>query len=184
LIRSYFKNIGSYGSSSLFYSNCLDFKLGEIPEIRIASNHSTFNVTNFAHFENLLFTGVDMLAVDQSETPGCVYSYIPAKKCEFTTEPNSVVADLDLNVASNSMSCSYTCQVDGHLSTYDQYNPSNLLNFKMQNSNCSANTTGMRGVSKCSGSPYHEDYFKTNNQYYFKRHAVLFNLYAFDGINS
>lgn len=90
-------------------------KRGEIPEIRVSSNYSNFNVTNFAHFENLLFTGVDMLAVDESGTPGCEYSYIPAKKCEFTTEPNSVVATLDLNVASNNMSCSYSCQVDGYL---------------------------------------------------------------------
>ena len=37
---------------------------------------------------------------------------------------------------------------------------------------------------KCSGEPYHEDFFSYNefNKYNTKRHKVLFNLYAMDDI--
>jgi hypothetical protein len=42
----------------------------------------------------------------------------------------------------------------------------------------------MGGTAACQGSPYSSDFFALPGNYFEKRHRVLFNLYAFDGLNS
>jgi hypothetical protein len=44
---------------------CVDVEAGEKAQIRLASPHTYFNVTNFAHFENIEFTGEDLFAVSK-----------------------------------------------------------------------------------------------------------------------
>jgi len=80
--NSYFRSFSKYGSSGLFDSNCVNVRSGEKPEIRVHSSYSYFNVTNSATFQNLHFTGIDMLA-----TSTCDLSYLPVRFCTFTEEP-------------------------------------------------------------------------------------------------
>ena len=50
-----------FGSEEAFYSNCVDFEAGDSkPQIRV-HGRSAFNITNFAQFENIDFTGEDNL---------------------------------------------------------------------------------------------------------------------------
>jgi hypothetical protein len=58
----YFRDFQPYGSASLFYENCVEVRKGKRPEIRLHSNGTFFNITNNATFENIEFTGIDMLA--------------------------------------------------------------------------------------------------------------------------
>lgn len=85
----YFTNLGKFGSTNAFYSECSNLGYGDVkPSVYVQSPHAFLNVTNFAQFENLHFTGVDQLAV-QEDT--CFPSLYPSAKCEFATEPTGIV---------------------------------------------------------------------------------------------
>ena len=58
-----FKKIEDYGSEEAFWENCVDLERDAKPLIRLHRKASYFNITNFAHFENIRFTAVDSLAV-------------------------------------------------------------------------------------------------------------------------
>ncbi len=62
LRKSYFRKLEDWGGTDAeFYENCIDFSAGDSkPELRIHGN-STFNITNFAQFENTIFTAEDKL---------------------------------------------------------------------------------------------------------------------------
>jgi len=145
--NSYFRSFSKYGSSGLFEANCVDVRGGEKPEIRLHSSYSYFNVTNAATFENLHFTGVDMLA-----TSTCDLSYVPVRLCTFTEEQSPVIEPLQLGSVSSVPTCNYNCQVAG-------YDTEALLNFTRSHDQCRANTTRMAGTPMCPGVPYHSDYF-------------------------
>jgi hypothetical protein len=74
--------------------------------------------------------------------------------------------------------CEYVCGVSG-------YNTSEILNFTTSNKECYSSDEGLAGTTQCSGVPYRDDYLQPDtNGIHTKRHTVLFNLYAFDGLNS
>ena len=58
-----FKKIEDFGSEEAFWENCVDLERDAKPLIRLHRKASYFNITNFAHFENIRFTAVDSLAV-------------------------------------------------------------------------------------------------------------------------
>ena len=50
-----------FGPEKIFEQNCVDFERGDAkPQIRVRGR-SMFNITNFAQFENIEFTGEDNL---------------------------------------------------------------------------------------------------------------------------
>ena len=56
-----FKDMPKLGGDKLFYDLCVDFEAGDSkPQIRV-HGRSAFNITNFAQFENIEFTGEDNL---------------------------------------------------------------------------------------------------------------------------
>ena len=57
-----FKSMNLYGTDGLFWDNCVDLEIHEKPQIRLHGAVSYFNITNFAQFENIRFTGEDALA--------------------------------------------------------------------------------------------------------------------------
>ena len=62
LKTTYFLNIGDWGPEDVFDEVCIDFEAGDSkPEIRV-HGRAMFNITNFAHFENVTFSGIDAMA--------------------------------------------------------------------------------------------------------------------------
>ena len=61
LSDDYFRDLEKFGSEDLLWENCVDFDAGDAkPQIRV-HGRSSFNITNFAQFENVEFTGEDTL---------------------------------------------------------------------------------------------------------------------------
>ena len=59
LAKTYFLEMERFGSEEAFYENCVDLEAGDPkPQIRIHGS-TAFNITNFAQFENIEFTGED-----------------------------------------------------------------------------------------------------------------------------
>ena len=60
---SFFNPIQKYGDEDIFNQMCVNFTAGDSkPEIRVANTYTYFNITNFAQFENITFTGEDLFA--------------------------------------------------------------------------------------------------------------------------
>lgn len=57
----YFTQISKFGDEETFNKNCVDLTTDEKPQIRVTSSFVKFNITNSMSFENIEFTGVDML---------------------------------------------------------------------------------------------------------------------------
>lgn len=55
-------NNESDDTKEIMREKCLDVDKGEKSQIRISSPHTYFNITNFARFENIEFTGEDLFA--------------------------------------------------------------------------------------------------------------------------
>ena len=103
-----------YGDAAAFDEMCVDFKAGDAkPEIRVANTYTYFNITNYAYFENIAFTGEDLLATVVLEghatlqapyTRGYallkqgVLSFYPKTKCKVREEPSSFFKKLDIHV--------------------------------------------------------------------------------------
>ena len=71
LAQDYFRDLQYFGSEETFYENCVDFEAGDAkPQIRV-HGRAAFNITNFAQFENVEFTGednlVDFVSVDADD---------------------------------------------------------------------------------------------------------------------
>jgi hypothetical protein len=61
---SFFINKERFGDPLLFDELCVDFENGDSkPEIRVANTYTYFNITNYAYFENITFTGEDLFAL-------------------------------------------------------------------------------------------------------------------------
>ena len=110
-----------WGTQNGFAANCVNVKNGERPQIRVASNQAIFNITNYASFTDLEFTGEDQLVIDESND-GCDYGAYPVQKCSFSSAPTSIVEALKLETLTNINGCTYSCGVDG-------YDPVGLLNY-------------------------------------------------------
>ena len=52
-----------WGPADIFYENCVDFEKGDAKPLIRVHGAAAFNITNFAEFENVQFTGEDNLAV-------------------------------------------------------------------------------------------------------------------------
>ena len=46
----------------MILEECIDVSGGDRAKIRLANPHTYFNITNYARFENIEFTGEDMFA--------------------------------------------------------------------------------------------------------------------------
>ena len=80
-----------------------------------------FNITNYASFTNLEFTGEDQLVIDESNDE-CDYGAYPVQKCKFNNQPTSIVEILRTESLTNINGCTYGCGVNG-------YDPVGLLNL-------------------------------------------------------
>lgn len=81
-----------------FADICVDIKNGERPQIRVASNQAMFNITNYASFTSIEFTGEDQLVVDEAVSGNsyCDYGAYPIQKCKFAKKPTSVVEKINM----------------------------------------------------------------------------------------
>ena len=63
-VNSFFTPLKKYAENeTLFYENCVNFTAGDPkPQIRVANTFTYFNISNYAQFENISFTGEDLLA--------------------------------------------------------------------------------------------------------------------------
>ena len=60
---SFFISKERYGDPLLFDELCVNFTKGDPkPEIRVANTYTYFNISNYAYFENITFTGEDLFA--------------------------------------------------------------------------------------------------------------------------
>ena len=86
-LLSRFSDLSYYGSKSQFLQNCVNLKTDPKPQIRVPTENSFFNVTNFMRFENIAFTGEDLLMARNN-----LYNYhnIPVVKCSVDIEPSGV----------------------------------------------------------------------------------------------
>ena len=92
-----------YGPAAVFDDMCVNFTAGDAkPEIRVANTYTYFNITNYAYFENIAFTGEDLFA--SLDTPGPWFyadgwaryrwgplTYYPKTKCKVREEPRDIL---------------------------------------------------------------------------------------------
>ena len=106
LDQTIFKDRKEIGSDDLFYENCVDFERGDAkPKIRV-HGQALFNITNFAQFENIEFTGEDNLVTFDAYANSTasldkiqeLLDVTPAKMCEFYTEPTGYLESGIANV--------------------------------------------------------------------------------------
>ena len=90
-----------FGSEEAFYANCIDLEAGESkPQIRVHGN-SAFNITNFAQFENIEFTGEDshvqFVNVADEALMRDIVDATPFKFCKHASEPTSYLEDVTMD---------------------------------------------------------------------------------------
>ena len=91
LAQDYFRELQYFGSEESFYENCVDLEAGDAkPQIRV-HGRAAFNITNFAQFENIEFTGednlVDFVSIDADEDMmKDIIEAAPFKFCEYQEE--------------------------------------------------------------------------------------------------
>ena len=92
LAKDYFLDMSRFNSPlDAFYENCIDLEAGDAkPQIRV-HGRAAFNITNFAQFENIEFTGEDNLIqlLDEHDT-GLMQDIVdstPFRFCEYADEP-------------------------------------------------------------------------------------------------
>ena len=97
LKETYFKKLESFGSEEIFWENCVDLDVDSKPQIRV-HGRSAFNITNFAQFENIEFTGEDnFLKIDEDEEYlQDVIDAAPFKFCEYQTEATGYLEEADI----------------------------------------------------------------------------------------
>ena len=61
LVETNLRNYPDYYLKA-YLENCVDVAAGERAEIRLSTPYTFFNVTNWAKFENIEFTGEDLFA--------------------------------------------------------------------------------------------------------------------------
>ena len=105
---SYFIRKEKYGLAATFDDNCVDFEAGDDkPQIRVANTFTYFNITNFAYFENIEFTGEDLFATFAGSGTSSIadfgdenrwgpLAFLPRTKCRVRKEPSGFFDKLDL----------------------------------------------------------------------------------------
>ena len=90
-----------YDEYGQFDDYCVDLERGDPkPQIRIANKYTLFNITNYALFENLEFTGEDLFAsyTDHMSTgfnyPQGVLGFIPSTKCTVIEDPLYILDEI------------------------------------------------------------------------------------------
>ena len=100
-----------YGNAAVFDDMWVDFAAGDAkPEIRVANTYTYFNITNYAYFENITFTGEDLFASLVGDGPTywgytegwTRYSwgpltFYPMTKCKVREEPTGFFDKLKLD---------------------------------------------------------------------------------------
>ena len=204
---SFFINKERFGDPLLFDELCVDFENGDSkPEIRVANTYTYFNITNYAYFENITFTGEDLFALlttrkDETElenydttisyNPDGEYhpsyrnfkqsalAFYPKTKCTVREEPNDFFDKLDFH------STGYFPLNDYYINCTDGWEPENNRPPTEQDTSCIDITGGyLTGTTNCSGNPYNDDFFWFDGYTFPKRHQTLFNLYSFDSVRS
>ena len=107
---SFFLPVEKYGTQEAFESLCVNFTAGDPkPEIRVANTYTYFNITNFASFNNISFTGEDLFATlvqrydnvnsytAYDKYPQSALAFWPQTKCTVRDEPNNPFDKLDLH---------------------------------------------------------------------------------------
>lgn len=61
LAKDKFRDMSTFGNRDIFFENCVDLEVDPKPQVRV-HGRALFNITNFAQFENIEFTGVDNMA--------------------------------------------------------------------------------------------------------------------------
>lgn len=61
--KTLFKRFEEWGPKDIFEEYCIDFEKGDAKPLIRVHGSAAFNITNFAEFENIQFTGEDNLAV-------------------------------------------------------------------------------------------------------------------------
>ena len=114
LAKDYFLDMSRFGSKEAFYENCVDLEAGDAkPQIRV-HGRAAFNITNFAQFENIEFTGEDNLVqlIDGHDTELMqdIVDATPFKFCEHASEPTSYLESMDVTrMQGISDTFNYTC---------------------------------------------------------------------------
>ena len=163
LQKSYFRKLSAFGTPDLFTANCVQVGKGAKPEIRLQSKHTYFNITRSALFENLDFTGADLLATPAGSVPCPHLEVTPVTKCEITN-PSPMWQEPSISKTA-AFTCGYECVIPGF----------------------STGTDGSCTYSHelCEGTLGHPGYFMEDSSGQFPfRHTSFINLYAFDPMHS
>ena len=172
-----------------FYDQCVDLETDAKPQIRISNPYTYFNITRYALFQNIDFSGEDLFAHANYATNGFLSpwgatAFFPVKKCTVVNDPVNLFDELRFFTGKNTIEAlsgiSYRCQTGIDQST--RVPPSDV------DDRCFPEYNPQPVTSYCTGEPYSTDFFTrvTKNfieggqEYYPYRHKTLFNLYAFD----
>ena len=126
-----------------------------------------FNITNFAQFENIQFTGEDNLVTifEQTEDNEAILTDVvqaaPFKFCDFESEPSGYLETAIANLTNGSTSSfNYTCQT-GFNATL------NAVVNQTDQSCVESFVTDPIGPRSCQGEPNRTDFFqKTPHNFY------------------
>ena len=156
----------------------------------MANTYTYFNISNYAQFENISFTGEDLFATlhqrydDVTEVtafgnfPQTALAFWPKTKCKVREEPTNPFQKLDFHsVGTFPKPGSYVNCSDGWVEE-DERPPLE------QDQRCFETQDNGRGTAHCSGDPNHELFFYWDGFSYPYRYKTLFNLYSFDSFRS
>ena len=191
---SFFISKERFGDPLLFDELCVNFTNGDSkPEIRVANTYTYFNISNYAYFENLTFTGEDLFAnlatrLDHHDLTDSeafqkwrqsALAFYPKTKCKVREEPNDFFDKLDLH------SMAYFPMNEYYINCTDGWDPDSNRPPSDRDLRCFGTTSDyLTGTTNCTGNPYNEDFFYFDGFTYPKRYQTLFSLYSFDSVRS
>ena len=196
-IDTFFIALSQFGSQEQFDELCVDLDGGDPkPQIRFANVYTTFNITNYMSFEDIEFTGEDLFARvegDHGETydggwedlDQGILAFIPMRKCEVRKEPTQFFSKLDLRTVNAGRLSGLTPTTPHRLECDDGWNATAQRPPGEVDDRCFPGGDEVdSGTLFCGGEPYDENFFVSDGSVYYKRHKVIFNLYAFDAMRS
>ena len=146
-------------------------------------SYANFNVTGSMTFCDIIFKGENALAV--AADPDVTLTHpplatLPVLKCSVSTEPTGTHTAIDFDenadVAAD-LAGLFTC-------TDSSFTAAEVPLEDLEA--CDIESTETESVRSCGGDPYHEDFFVFDSvtALPYKRHRVLFNVYAWDRVRS
>lgn len=152
------------------------------PLIRV-HGRAAFNITNFAQFENITFTGEDNLVqlIESSENEQRMQDIIdasPVKFCSYKTEATSYLGNPEIELKQGvSADFNYTC--------FSGFNATTNQVTTQIDEECGEDLpTEPIGIRACPGEPNHSEFFEKSSYHYWSSYELYLSFQqAYDPTN-